>query len=202
MPHPNWLLVQPHRPPNDTVGDASPDPIYVSVGKITSAWEGVESSLALIFSQLIQSPAGAIAVRAFGAVAGSSSRCDMIEAAIEAKIATSRSLSTNSDELSKQIGIVRKLSSLRNIIAHGYVVSEKDGAFLGRLPPFETGPYFLTPAMYNTRKTTAKMGAKIWYSSNTLEEIHKSILELKTSIDQLIAPGGIGPLATMFAKHS
>ena len=120
----DWLIKGPHRPPNTTIGDETTDPIFQSVGTLLTVWEHLETMLAIQFGDLCSHDESQnwTAVRAYGSVLASGTRCDMLLAAAEQDMAPEGLSSFRT-----YISDVRKLASLRNIVAHGMTISVDEG---------------------------------------------------------------------------
>lgn len=123
-------------------GDQEDSILYEKVGRALTQWENLEGTLGRIFGALC----GARmhdegAVRAFGVVAASSARLDMIEAAFAVFPGREKE---GISALPAQLKRVGNYSARRNEIAHGVVSGfTENGAFRG---------YYLVPAYYNSRK--------------------------------------------------
>lgn len=119
-----------------------------------TSWEFVESSLADIFSVVVGEPALGIipqtpASMAYGAIVGFNGRTDMLDAAARGFFRLSGKEKRDADFVRAADQIQREFEPLlketrlfairRNDIAHGQVISDKQGSYL--YPPF-----------YNTKK--------------------------------------------------
>lgn len=171
MELPPWLKDSPHRPPNDTVGENSADPLHLSVGRLLHTWEIAEQSLAVLFMVLTESRSGA-AIRAFGAVIGSGTRCDMIDAAIEIfSLRPDREFDESSAYFITKTA--RRLAGLRNLVAHSSVVNDNGDSFQIQQSYYDDAnlKLFVSPAIYNTKKTTQIGYPKVWYNSATIDQM-------------------------------
>lgn len=199
---PEWLTKSPHRPPNDTVGDVKVETLFAAAGRLTHAWEGVEFALMTLFARTIKDSQNhephAALMAAFGAIVGSGARCDMIEAAARSAYHF-RSRPDLLELVEKWVSIARRLSALRNIVAHGMALNDDGEKFVALPSPTAEGNYFIIPAIYNTNKTTVEMRPKMIYSSKTLNEIAAAMTKLSSHISgdpdgwQLHLPKPDGP---------
>src|ERR1700730_18176139 len=124
---PAWLINNPHRPPNDSVGDAAPSTIYAAAGQLTHTWEMVETTLMMLFAVLSGSTTAAPMI-AFGSIIGSGARADMILAASTVSFLTTPDPNEYKQKaLLKIINQSRRFGALRNVIAHGMVVRDAGG---------------------------------------------------------------------------
>ena len=140
-------------------GDQSPDAIYHAVGLACSHWEKLESSLARFFSLFVTGgiqfvSEGDAALRAYGAIASSASRLNMLRNAVliysdrlQLAVATVKHFPTSDFVL--LLDHVGKASRYRNEIVHGHVQHFfTDGKDRG---------FFLTPPIYMASKNKAPL---------------------------------------------
>lgn len=174
-----------------TTGDLDRDTLHTAVGFSLSKWEELEDDLAKLFCEMIGARWGEPAVRAYGAVANSRSRIDMLEEAAEAFFyyATFRKKATGPDKaivdterkFKNFIKHCRGLASRRNDIAHGRTQSHPE---LG---------YFLRPPNYSSRKITfdAPFGAYSYTSveisiyTNHFEQLIQSCIALRSAVESI-----------------
>jgi hypothetical protein len=172
---PDWLLKNPHRPPNDLQGDRLPGKIYEAVGYVTHRWEGVEAQLSVLFSQFLGGGAGQpslSAIRAYGAILGSGARMDMLVAAIETALWHEPNKKAQYESIIGLIGVCRRLAALRNAIAHGTVISKMEETVMVIYQrPASPRNYFIVPTFTSTSKTSQIGYPKTWYSSATIRMI-------------------------------
>lgn len=196
-------LIQPA--PNHR-GAATPEEIYVEVGRALHSWEHAESALARLFQVFCESQSVA-ACRAYGVIEGPFVRAQTLQLAAE----TFFSVPSRADELDKaDLKALRTAysdaSRYRNNIAHGMTVGfrlREDGAFLG---------YFLTPPSYASKKvgnlnTSGSLpwfltynyyytASNIMHYTNRFEEILKEAVRLAHHLNDkhgIIPPGSLHP---------
>ncbi len=127
-------------------GDSNADIIYCSVGKALSSWERIEMILAQMFGLFVESDSEA-ALRAYGFISSNTSRMQSLKAAA-AIFASKQGVKFPMQDFCLLIKHVSDAASRRNEIAHGIVQSiVLDGKECG---------FFLTPAIYNSRKVEPK----------------------------------------------
>ena len=196
--YPTWA-VKHGKPPNPATGDDTPDSLFSAVGRITHMWEAVENSLESLFALFAEAPTPG-ASQAYGAIAASSGRLKMIEAAGHWYIKR-HSNPEGERELKAVLAMAKNLSSLRNIVAHGYVAFQTNTSKLTGPPGAQFHPaeifvlhlgevqetsYFLVPAFYNSNKTTKEREVINWYNTSTLIQIEQAMFSLKHQIDRLV----------------
>jgi hypothetical protein len=129
--------------PKEPIGDRDDTTIFTAVGRALHEWETMEGFLATVFGFLCGARSEG-AIRAYGVVASSSGRLDMIIEACACYDGNRRKIAPIPDMIKR----VRNFSPRRNEIAHGRVVTyTKDGCEQG---------YFLVSPFYSSRKTYSK----------------------------------------------
>jgi hypothetical protein len=88
------------------------------------------------------------------------------------------------------LNVARRLSGLRNIVAHGVVARLEGDFFKVYQAPTKPGSYFVTPAAYNTAKTGNKGSPRMWYASATVERVSEAMSELSGAIMDFVSVGG------------
>lgn len=141
------------KPPQQDIGSSNPDAIHLSVGRALSCWESLESSLAMLFGVFIESESQA-GQSAYGAITSTQPRAEALANAA-AFFADRNAGEFPADEFSLMLKHYRAGAARRNEIAHGMAMTY-------RMEDVDKG-VFLVPAMYNTRKNTAKTTA-FWMS--------------------------------------
>jgi len=159
--------------PTQSIGSASEDDVYLSVGKALSQWEGIEVQLAQLFQffmghyyhdperhRVVSSPSR----RAYGSVTNFATRIEMVENAGDSFFhatpshgfhlkdrQTERWIVDFEANLAKNFEVlmdeVRGFAARRNDIAHGIVHGSRNIA-----PPHKPWTYFLSPPYYNAKK--------------------------------------------------
>ena len=132
-------------------GDVDAEPLFSSVGKALTAWEKLDQVQANLFGIIVGSRRGA-AVAAYGLVAASSARTEMMVAAAEIVLAESPELLGEVTAILTEIG---RWGARRNDIAHG-VVSHYTSSWNGE--PDKDHGHYLIPASYATRKRAKVRG--------------------------------------------
>jgi hypothetical protein len=167
-----WLIKAPHRPANSKTAISHRDVLYSAIGRVLTQWELLETVLASEFQSLIGTTRNS-ALRAYGSVLASGTRCDMLLSAAEIELP--------GDEL---IGDIRRAAAARNLLAHGVVVSLANGKSTSDDPrlPVE-GPFQIMAAPYNKSKfSLAKGGSAYAYSVEQVEAIGTEIQKLTTRV--------------------
>jgi hypothetical protein len=137
LPEPAHVYWAPPLPASS--GDDYPDAIHLEVGRALAAWEGVEEVFAALFGCFVDADTWA-ADRAFGSVASSSTRREMLLNAASVFFETNCVLVPYVEWFSDVMKHYQSAPARRNEIAHALV--RMDG-----------NKYFLTPPDYSTRKT-------------------------------------------------
>lgn len=186
----DWLINAPNRPPDDTKFITHRAYLYAAIGAVLTQWELLETVLAIEFQRLLGTAKNS-ALRAYGSVLAHGTRCDMLLAAAEVEL-TGDELAT----FQTCIADVRRLSGVRNMIAHGTVVHRDEDAWIVDDPRLEpTGPFALSPAPYNSKKfNLAKGGPSYLYSVLAVEEVGR---EIQKAISRV---GALNP-ATGYQAH-
>jgi hypothetical protein len=158
--------------PMATVGDRSRTPIYTAIGRVTTAWEGLEDFLSGLFSQLLGTwhPVGA--GRAYGAIAGFSGRQDMLRAAAEAHFAYQPDTALEK-EFGRLMELCKNASTRRNEVAHGVLIkpSALPGVFLG-------------PPLYTSRKRAIGLAETYRLNSEQMNELVEKFTPLRIALHQ------------------
>jgi hypothetical protein len=153
------------RPPS-SAGNATPDEIWVEVGRALTAWELLEGELAEIFAICVAPLRGSptlAAKRSYGLVLGAKVHIDMVGEAAE-MFANQRIDGWSADPVKELLKRCSGFSGRRNDIAHGVVTrndlgNELQTRAVARFPLSRSfSPdlsYYLLPAPYNARRTTA-----------------------------------------------
>ena len=164
MPRDSWDVR-----PRAAKGDADPTSILHAVGAALTAWERLEISLAELFDALVDSGNRA-AHGAYTAVIVSSSRGEMLRAAIDRALRFDAAFQAKADGFAERVG---RFAARRNEIAHGCAVN------LG-----EYGFYF-GPTSLLRRKWTKEGAAKFQYVATDIQHYAKSFMGLKDECDAL-----------------
>ena len=160
------------------LGDPIEDAVYQSVGMALTGWEFVEEALAEIFSLLVgddnlyrnRSPA----VLAYGAIIGSGSRVEMIEAAAKGYFVTSPNEGLQS-RLKALLTRAGRFGARRNEIAHGRL------QLTGELG------WFLYPAFYNSKKNPAAGTPTYRYSAKEIHIYRERFEELYDDLSEFVS---------------
>lgn len=178
------------------IGHASPEPLYLAVGKALSEWERLEGEMAHLYSQFLgrgEAPEFHIpAVRAFGTLTSPATKADMIAAAAEAYfhwLTFDQRINTNAvamqelavvgAELRNILKSYRGWMSRRNDIAHGYAAP--------------TGPwddntvtYLLYPSECSTNKWCVVVGEPAYaYEAKHISAFGVAFGALETGVRNL-----------------
>jgi hypothetical protein len=142
------------RPKAPSKGDRDPDTIYLSVGRALSMWEHTEADFSRLFSHLITPGRGSGAARrAYGSIASSNGRRDLIEKAgsVFFQFFPQKELQ---ESFINTVKLYADASARRNDIAHGIVVrfgkNMEDGYFLSANMYTSKTPLFGSPSYYYT----------------------------------------------------
>lgn len=145
------------------MGSESDELIYLSVGRLLSKWETVETVMAHFFGLLVESDSQA-AIRAYGLITSVAQRCNLLKEA--ASIFSDRHKDIFSLEEFKTLSKnYVNCSVRRNAVAHGLVSSFNfnDGK--------DDRGYFLAPPYYNTKQNEAKT-LSFWQSLQGNENLN------------------------------
>ena len=164
--------------------DPTAEHVYTSVGKALSNWEELEHYLALYFGFFCGGDTSLPAFRAYGCVASSSGRADMLRAAAEAyfHVQPEHRMQDRFQEFLKLIG---KYTPRRNEIAHGIVMpmiapplTEPRGHYPDAIEDyFSRRGWLLVPTEYATKKNILIPGADSTgrrYAYSSVEITHYS----------------------------
>ncbi|WP_321500192.1 hypothetical protein [Breoghania sp.] len=157
---PAWINKSPNRPPNDEIGTEYFWEICSAVGHLTSTWERCEHSLSLLYASMFPGSFNE-AKRSFGSILGSGARCDMVAAASAGQ----------NDRVTDLLKAYRRISSIRNNIAHGMILNEKEKFYEECDLSSPRGNFYVVPALYNENKMGDYGIPKIFYNAKTLTEI-------------------------------
>jgi len=178
--------------PHPKRGDRKATTTYAAVGQALSQWEGLETKLAELFSQLVggEWPGGDErpyhpAVRAYGSVLGSAARLTMIEEAAKAHFHWHPNPGLER-RLKDFIGTqCRNFATKRNNIAHGVVdirFSDTNRLKMG---------YWLVPSLYASKKNPldgpnayAYTSAEIVYFIKEFDRLWVTACELISEISR------------------
>lgn len=164
------------RKPIPSKGDSNCDELYKWVGRSLSMWETTESQFSRLFSHLINPGIGSSAARrAYGSIASSNGRRDLIE-----KAAAVFFQFFPNEHLQKDMSHVLKLYSdaaaRRNDIAHGVV--------LMGVPKTGDG-YYVVANMYTSKRDI--VGATPYgYNSQTISEYFTKFDALGGAVSSLV----------------
>lgn len=186
---PDWFKVQPYRPPDVFVGEASDEALFCAVGKVCTAWELLEGRLSSLFSSLLQNantdaaPNWGAYSALYGSQVSSAGRRDLILglcSALYPKEAQDR------QDIKRVLDLAGRAVGRRNQIAHGVVK---------HLPHISEGrPYYLIPPEYSPidmwdQNQYPNYLIKYQYNASTLNEfvvVFDLIKVMINSIDQKI----------------
>jgi hypothetical protein len=129
-------------------GDATPEPIFESVGEALTAWETLESNLVGVYNRLIPSRNDA-ALAAWGALASSASRASMIVTAASYLFDDEEPIFRKLTQIINEIG---QMAGRRNNIAHGIVTRVRASMTLKDSKTRVVEGHFLIAAYYMTKK--------------------------------------------------
>ena len=174
--------------PHPKRGDKKATTTYAAVGQALSQWEGLETKLAELFSQLVggEWPGGDEtpyhpAVRAYGSVLGSAARLTMIEEAAKAHFQWYPNPALEK-QLKDFIGTeCRNFATKRNNIAHGVVDLR-----LSDPPRLKIG-YWLVPSLYASKKNPLKGPNAYAYTSAEIVYFIKEFDRLWVKAGELIS---------------
>jgi hypothetical protein len=174
----DWLIKAPNRPPDTQTLITHRDLLYAAAGRVLSAWELLETLLAGEFQRLIGTERMS-AMRAWGGVASSKARVDMLLAAANVEL-TGDELAT----FKTCMDDVNRLANCRNLIAHGMVYYQDGDEWTSDDVRINTpGPFGLLPAWYNTNKI--KSGSFYVFSIQQIEAILAEIQKMQARIGAL-----------------
>ena len=123
-------------------GSRTSDEIFLAVGKALSAWEYLETTLALSFGHLVGTN-HIVALRAIGRIESPAARLNVI---LEAFRSSPEEFRAQYPTFEKTVKEVMPFTEVRNAIAHGHLQwIEIKG---------QEKVYYLTPSISTTRKTT------------------------------------------------
>lgn len=183
---PDWLVKSPHRPPNDTVGDEHRADLYHATGRLTAAWERLEFGFSLLWAALTKIENAFVASATYGTVIASGARINMLRAAAETALVDDEA---SLERVKEFLDIGVRLGAVRNLIAHGMIVIEREKFWQSALdyqPDEDGASYFITPALYNTGKTDPRGKPKILYNSGTVHIVTGAINVLQVTLEAFI----------------
>ena len=129
-----------------TRGATDKDTLHLARGNALNEWEMTENNLARLFCSILRAREFAICSKAYGAIAASKVRSDMIESAMEAHflIWPSEPLAEKFKALNNKVG---QFAGRRNEIAHSII-----GDYRGPNGRRKAETYYLIPPPYMTGK--------------------------------------------------
>lgn len=130
--------------PRTVQGESDPNKLYLAVGCVLSAWEMLESSLAFLYCQLIES-GNYTAYRSYGWIQSPETRAHVLCEALEHTVGHLHLRNWGDREIGiKFTSAYRQASTRRNHFAHGVVtgLAQDDG---------NTAIFFLVPSHYSTK---------------------------------------------------
>lgn len=156
--------------------DATFNDIFFQVGRALTAWETLESYAADLFDAMVAAhPSNRAAFSAFIAVASSSARTQLLEAACERALPVTDPARSEASDVIHQIG---KFGARRNELAHGRVYDLGEHGF-------QLGPNNTTPHKW------ADGAAKYQYGSADIDYYAEQFIALARRVhrlaDELIA---------------
>jgi hypothetical protein len=177
-------------PPFPTKGDDNECITFESVGRALTAWENFETRLFWLYVAILGVSGWTVpAERAYGAIATSRGRVDMLRAAGSAYLFEYRTPEEKSDELKQDLATLLNragdYASRRNEIAHGvvwkysdaYIYEPRDG-------------YVLSPPPYSTNKRTLGPHSitmpRYLYSSVEINHFREAFSQLTPLTDSII----------------
>jgi hypothetical protein len=194
-------------------GDDDPDALYLAVGKAMSAWNKVELSLAYLFGVFVNAHGGMeVAARAFGAVATTSGKLDMLKAAAEVFIgreeadgkpsiaseaAPDKTIINLKADLKLHIDTVWKgFGERRNDIAHGAVLAHGPASDIRAMK----GRWYLVPSHIDPKKWERRGDPKFCYTAADVDfyveqfnSLTGPIIKLTTSVSEYRARKNLSP---------
>jgi hypothetical protein len=165
------------RPPIPQTGESRPEPLFEAVGRALSHWEHVEQSIAMLFSVVTTGKfydVSGPALRAYGSIAGTAVRIEMVRAAVEswAQQYPQCPLIPNCNQLLSECS---NWSSRRNEIAHGQVDCVMDAIPNG---------WMLFPGLFDTKKRLVQGISKYRYSVEHIEQFSAGFLGLHSRLNE------------------
>jgi hypothetical protein len=128
------------------VGDTDVNVIFREVGAALTIWEGLETTMSLLYSILIESESDA-AFRAYGAMASATGRRDALEHAAEVFFHKNNLPKSHAAGFKALMSNYARSAARRNDIAHGVALQANTKDVSG---------YFLVSAPYNSKKMIFK----------------------------------------------
>lgn len=181
MALPNWTPPQKKLPSETYLGEREKSILHERVGSAINEWEILESALARIFGQLVESRSTA-ALRAYGAIANRR---------VALKVAAEEFFRNKSDprreEVLELFGACEAAAEYRNNVAHGICYGR---VYVGGKGAPTT--WFLYPPFYNTRKRKDSIqdaaAAYIYNASDILhcEARFKQLSAVATDFEQYL----------------
>lgn len=166
-------------------GSEHKDLIFLSVGRVCTTWETVETNLGFIFGQLAESHSSA-AQRAYGVISNSSGRRGALEMAAE--IYHDRHYTFPMEQFKSLMNHYTKAGSYRNKIAHGIVTEfiKEDNVSMG---------CFLVPSFFSSKHRNAATFAfwekardsndEFYVHGNTYRYTHEDVDFFESKFQQL-----------------
>lgn len=177
-------------------GEPSPDAFYTWIGASLSRWEDLEFSIAMLFPSLItrdlNSRSFQICRRSLGRIENSSTRSDIVCAAVEAFFEFTddpNGAAPVAKRLFQEIGVLR---GFRNKLAHGVVRNYSD----------ESGRYgwWLMSSAYETKRWDSYNGEMWHVSLAQVRDFHQmadnafgGVVDLQFEIMRLLSDSGPPP---------
>jgi hypothetical protein len=151
------------------VGDTDPEEITLASGSALQTWEHTERSFALIFAKLVSPPAsGYAAQRAYGTIAPTPVRRQMIQAAAEVFFRNFPNPEA-ATELATILRFYDAASSRRNDFAHGVIGGDIiDEKFW----------HFLVPNTWVSKSRKMNLEVEYRYSSKQIRDYEKKFRDL------------------------
>jgi hypothetical protein len=161
-------------------GNETADEIFRAVGEALSSWELIEQGIATIFTVVTVGgyyAASEPAIRAYGSVANSRSRVQMVRAAAESWFHQwpDCPLETNIKDLLNEC---EKWSARRNEIAHGIV---------DRLTDQWINGWYLFPGLYSIKKRPLGGRAAYRYTAKNIEEYARGFTDLYNRLSLIVS---------------
>ncbi|PPD57056.1 MAG: hypothetical protein CTY10_00900 [Methylotenera sp.] len=140
-------------------GSNSKDLIFLSVGRVCTTWEVIETNLGFIFGQFAESNSSA-SQRAYGVISNTSGRHDALQMAAE--IYHDRHYKFPIEQFKSLMKHYTKAASYRNRIAHGLATEfmKEDNLSLG---------FFLVPSFFSSKHKIAPTFA-FWEKASDSED--------------------------------
>ena len=96
---------------------------------------------------------------------------------------------------------IRRLSGLRNMVAHGTAcLLGPNDTLRVTTDCDDQGQYVLSPAFYNTQKTSKDNLVQYWYNAATVNEIRDAIARAIYEVDRFVAIEVLGKSSVVFPK--